>query len=267
MKKTKKVLALMVAFALVIAATVSVTVAYLKDDDSAKNVFTTGNVTIDLTEAAFKTDETTGNIVEDTEQPRNDLFDNRENEAEEIFDYGKLFPGMTVFKDPTITNTGSEQAYVAAKITVKDGEGDLATILGIEGTDLIDVNQILSGGYVQPTAAQLEDYNGLAPVWGDETYALYQEKVGEDYVFWFFFETPLQPAEYDENGEVVEAAEEVMLFNLITIPTEWGNTEMAQMKELSIEIKAFGVQTFGFDSCFDAMTAAYETEFPFTVAP
>ena len=36
MKKTKKVLALMVAFALVIAATVSVTVAYLKDDDSAK---------------------------------------------------------------------------------------------------------------------------------------------------------------------------------------------------------------------------------------
>ena len=274
MKKTKKVLALMVAFALVIAATVSVTVAYLKDDDSAKNVFTTGNVTIDLTEAAFKTDET-GNIVEDTTKDRNDVFDNRENEAEEIFDYGKLFPGMTVFKDPTITNTGSEQAYVAAKITVRDGEGDIGTtdVLGSGYEGLLAINKMVSGGLIDQNDKQLSDYHtltgGVLPVYGKEDqYAVYQEVATDEtgdksYIFWIFIEQPLQPAEYDENGEVSEAAEEVMLFDTLTVPATWGNTEMAQLKDLSIEIKAFGVQTFGFDSCFDAMTAAYETEFPF----
>lgn len=278
MKKTKKVLALLVAFVLVIGATVSATVAYLSDSDAAKNVFTTGNVTIDLTEAAFTTDET-GNIVEDTTKERNDIYDNRDNEAEEVFDYGKLFPGQTVFKDPTIENTGSEEAYIAAKITVTDGEGDIGTtnVLGSGYEGLLDIHRMVSGGLIDPQDTQLSDYHtltgGVLPVYGKEDqYAVYQEvetnaETGDkSYIFWIFIEQPLQPAVY-EDGKVVTEAEKVLLFDTLTVPAAWGNEEMAQLKELSIEIKAYGVQTFGFDSCFDAMVAAYPTDFPFAPLP
>ena len=62
MKKARKVLA--VVLALVLTATLSIagTIAYLTDTDSAKNVFTTGNVQIDLTEAVVEKDED-GNLV------------------------------------------------------------------------------------------------------------------------------------------------------------------------------------------------------------
>lgn len=50
MKKTKKYLALALAFLLTIAGTVGITVAYLTDTDEATNTFTIGNVEIELVE-------------------------------------------------------------------------------------------------------------------------------------------------------------------------------------------------------------------------
>lgn len=66
MKKTKKVLALVLAFALCITATIGATVAYLKDTDEALNTFTVGNIDITLNEdeRAYKDGTVEGETVE-----------------------------------------------------------------------------------------------------------------------------------------------------------------------------------------------------------
>ena len=84
MKKARKVLA--VVLALVLTATLSIagTIAYLQDTDNETNVFTIGNVEIDL--------------------------------KEDFVQNSKLFPGVDVNKDVWVENTGSEEAYVRVHI-------------------------------------------------------------------------------------------------------------------------------------------------------
>ena len=60
MKTFKKVIASVLAFAMVAAVSVGATVAYLQDDDSDVNVMTLGNVTIEQIEQ--ERDEN-GNLV------------------------------------------------------------------------------------------------------------------------------------------------------------------------------------------------------------
>ena len=86
MKKYAKIAALLMAFVLVIAGTVGVTMALLTDKtDSVVNTFTIGKVDITLT-------ETKGNGA-------------------------KLVPGTTIDKDPKVTVIAdSEDCYVFVKI-------------------------------------------------------------------------------------------------------------------------------------------------------
>lgn len=78
--KLNRKLVLVLALVLSVAMATGGTLAYLTDRDSAANVFTMGNVKIKLNEE---------------------------------FEQGvKLLPGQEVTKKPTITNTGSEDAYV-----------------------------------------------------------------------------------------------------------------------------------------------------------
>ena len=77
----KKVIAIVLLVALVSAISIGATLAYLTDRDSEVNVFTIGDVTIDLKEE----------------------FD-EENAV--------LIPGVKIEKKPTITNTGKNDAWV-----------------------------------------------------------------------------------------------------------------------------------------------------------
>ena len=52
----------------------------------------------------------------------------------------------------------------------------------------------------------------------------------------------------------------------MVIPTAWDNAEMAIMNNMKINVQAFAVQANGFTGdypCYDAMVAAFPTQFPF----
>ena len=246
----KKILAVSLAVMIVVIALTGTSLAYLTDTDEATNVFTTGTVEIELTEADVVADAK-GNLIADPAGTRHNGD----------YDYGKLFPAMSVTKDPTIKNIGTDDVYVAAKITVSAGEGDLESVLGTGYMGLLGIQDIVSGGYVKENDTLKSGYNGLSdgglPVYGDDTYSVYQE-VEEDengnklYVFYIFIETPIAP-----DGTTGP------LFTTITIPEEWDNDEMEEFKDFTITVKAYGTQTVSFESCFEAMTKSFSDDFDF----
>ena len=95
MKKIKNTVAVILAMALLVAASVGITVAYLTDRDSEENIFTLGNVDITL---------------------------------DEVFQQNSmLMPGEKIEKKPTIRNTGITDAWVWATVAIPaalDNVGD-----------------------------------------------------------------------------------------------------------------------------------------------
>lgn len=93
----KKLLTLIGCLALVGMIGVGATLAYMTDNDTAKNVITMGHVDIDLTEPNYKPTTPTENGGEIT----------------------KVKPGDTIEKDPTITvGANSEDTYLRVKLDV-----------------------------------------------------------------------------------------------------------------------------------------------------
>lgn len=166
------------------------TLAYLKDTDAVKNTFTTGNVYISLDEQKIGSEERTT----------------------ETQDY-KLFPGMTVTKDPTITlDAGSEDAWIAAKITFS----------GYNAKALISNGALFNG-----TAEVVEVGNVL-------------------YVY---------------VKDIQKADAKIVLFDTLKVPETWGNTEMAALNNMTIDVEAYAVQANGFATCEAAMKAAFPAAF------
>ena len=85
----KKIISLCLVVALGATAVIGGTLAYFTDTDTATNVFTSGNVDIELTE------------------------DKWDKDAEH-----NIMPDAYFEKDPTITNTGSEDCYVFLDVTL-----------------------------------------------------------------------------------------------------------------------------------------------------
>lgn len=100
--KMKKVLALVLALCLAMAIGVGATLAYLTAQDSATNIFTVGNVKIDLTE------------------PQWDAVG--KEEAKEV--YG----GEALAKDPIVTNTGANPCFVRIEVKGLDCLGNAGMI-------------------------------------------------------------------------------------------------------------------------------------------
>lgn len=244
----KKLLVVTMVLAMVAVLAVGGTLAYFTDTDVATNVFTVGNVDIDLTEAKIKEDEN-GDLVADGD---NRVDVDGTDDFGSIYHYGKLYPAQTVTKDPTIENKGSEEAYLAAKVIVSDGEGDIERLIGTGYENLLGIQAIVSGGFVKENDT-LKDYNGLAPVYGDATYSVYQavETIDDEqvWVFYFFYEP------------ITKTGDKITLFDTISIPADWDNAEMAELAELKIQVQAFGAQAHGFDTCFEAMTTAFPEDF------
>lgn len=233
MKKRILTVALVVAL---LATCFAGTYAYLQDSEAQKNTFTTGNVYIELDEAVVEKNDA-GNLVATGE---------RTTETQNYH----LFPGMTVTKDPTITVTGSEDAYVAAKITIT---GDLYDLIGISGYDTLNVHALASGGLLaDQNGAAYGDYNDLF-VFQNENYAIHQvaDKANNTWTLYVFMKAA-QPKDAT-----------IELFDTLTIPANWDNDEMAKINGMSIDVQAFATQTNGFVDCYTAMTTAFATEFKF----
>ncbi|MBQ3120462.1 MAG: hypothetical protein IJC12_06265 [Peptococcaceae bacterium] len=243
----KKITTVVLLLAFLAIAVTGGTLAYFTDKDSATHLYTAGNVDIDLTEGKVAKNPTTGNL-EFTDKVNKRLDVGTDEKAE--YNFGKLYPAMKIDKDPTITNLGSEDAYIAAKITIKSA-GNLYSLLGVSGCDNIDISQIVTGGLASEAVTQNFSYHGLSMVYNNDKYAVYQvpDKDNNTYVLYFFIE------------DAKAQNEEVVLFEKLTIPSTWDNAEMAHLKDLKITVDAFATQKYGFASCFDAMKEAFPTQF------
>ncbi|MBQ7879886.1 MAG: hypothetical protein IJ317_04475 [Clostridia bacterium] len=244
--KKFKFFAILAVVCVTVAAVVGGTLAYFTDSQEMTSVFTSGNVYIELTEAAVKADDR-GNLVADTEKDR--LSGGALN-SPTVNDYGVLFPGQSVYKDPTVKNVGTSDAWVAMKMIVTDGAGDIHNALGYSGNDSIDVKALLSGGLLSE-AQTVQTWNGISGVHVSENYAFLQvpNRAEGRYEFYFFMQKELA------------TNETVTLFDTLKIDETCTNELMKEFVEFKITIQAFAVQTFGFESCFEAMNGAFGSHF------
>ena len=246
----KKTLALLAVVALLCSLAIGNTLAYLKDNDAHKNTFTVGNVLVELTEAKTQHNPATGNIEvipgADRIVANNTLVEN-----------GKIYPAMTIAKDPTIKNVGTEDAYLAAKIFVSSDYTQsmgATNILGMGWKNLLASQKAMRGGLLELQPVEENGVKDDIRVYGiDGVYNIWQriENIdGKDYsVFYIFLE-----------GKKAPDFEQV-LFNEIFINKDFGNDEMKCLSNLTIEVQAFAVQTNGFANCLAAMTTAFPEHF------
>lgn len=122
MKTGNKILLWCLCIVAVVVISVTGTLAYLTDRDSAVNTFTVGQVDITLDEAKVNTD---GTPVKGAERVQ-------ENEYH-------LIPGQTYTKDPMITvKAGSAKSYVRMMVTLNNAD----KLLEIFGEEFLPENYV-----------------------------------------------------------------------------------------------------------------------------
>ena len=241
----KKILAIVLCVAMLAIAIVGGTMAYFTDEAEQVNTFTAGKVDIILYE----------HIVEKDTNPNSATFGDLVSTGEKTQKNQSyhLYPAMTVTKDPTIrVEKGSEDAYVAAIVTVT---GNLHSLIGVEGYNNLDITKLVSGGEVSKSSTQVTGWNGLSMVYETADCVIYQDAsqgsqtASGTWTMYIFVKEP-------------KAAEStVTLFDTMTIPETWDNAEMAKINGMSITVKAYATQTNGFADCYTAMTTAFATDF------
>ena len=160
MKKTTKVLALMLCAVLLVTATVAGTLAYLTSQDTVTNTFTVGNVTITLDETLVtlygepgkKVTVTEGEGEEATTKEEIQALGDGETPTTTDANTYKLIPGHTYTKDPTIhVDENSEDCYLFAKI--ENGLGTNATINFATGTKWTQIGTSQYWKYAESVSA------------------------------------------------------------------------------------------------------------------
>ena len=246
-----KLIALLLIAASALALATGGTIAFFTDARESTGVFTSGSVYIELTEAAVMVGPG-GNLVEDTSRDRIFAAELSDGNPLTVNDYGVVFPGQSIHKDPTVKNTGSENAWVAVKVIIEDGIGDIYKLFGYDGAsnDNIDIELLLGGGLLDQQV-RLGTWRGIENVCYNENYAMVQSanRSAGRYEFFFIMEKPLG------SGETVE------VFDKLIINEFFGNAEMQELRELKVTVQAYAVQEFGFTSCLQAMRAAFADRF------
>ena len=146
----KKTIIALVVILLAIALVVAGIMAYFTSTDTATNVFTIGNVTIDLTEPVWDAAAATGS---------GGIPDLAQN----------MVPGASVAKDPTVTNTGANDAYIFVKVEIPYyANTDLFVPTTIDTSKWQPVSDSVSGNthtyvYAYATGANKADLTALIP--------------------------------------------------------------------------------------------------------
>ena len=219
----KKLTALIMVLALAFTTLVGGTFAYFTDTDDATNVFTTGDVEIDLIE----------------------VFD---------AETAKLLPGIDVEKRVNVKNTGSEDAYVRVHIAfpaiLDSGSEDQPQFAAYNNT--LHWNFTLAS-----TADGLWNWNADKdgdgyPGNGGEWNMYQQEVDGVLYnVYVATYETDLA---YNETTEV-DAIYKVYLDKKVT---NEGMTEiLSELEQIKVLVVAEGGQKAGFDNAYDALNTQF----------
>lgn len=178
----KKMMALSLAVLLIVVAAIGGTMAYFTDNESATNTFTMGNVDITLTETEWHA-------------PVN------------------VAPGISYAKNPVVTNTGMNPAWIRVDVTLSDAAAFKAAAARHNITDL---DTIFDGHSEDKwTRAAIEDDTTN----GTLTYSYYYKN--------------LLPA-----GTSTSA-----LFTAVEIPAAFNNADMAAIgADFTITIEAHAIQ-------------------------
>lgn len=210
----KKIFAIALAASIAVLAIAGTSMAYFTDVEEATNVFTAGNVDIKLTYSGSDVDG-------DDDSSANDVLKVEDKD---------VYPGQTFARNATITNIGSEDAYVGAVITLTNANGNLDEVITPQGdADNIPVaittlfTKFVTDGYYVTYA---EVTNG---------YAVYVVKTAE-----------------------MSKDQTEVLFENIVIPTAWDNAQMADFNGTEIKVTAYATQVKGMN---DGALAALQTAF------
>lgn len=194
----KKVIGLAVAsVALVTTIAVGGTLAWFTSKGTTKNVVTTGNVQIALAEPVFSAEHTNNTIA-------------------------NVIPGQVIQKDPTIRNTGNNDAYIRAKIEIKAPEGSSLTS-----------EQITS-------IAGLLQYNIDDSKW----------KKGTDGYYYYVADTN---SDGNLDGVFHPTANPLALFTQVTVPGATWTNALANLS-FDVDVTAEAIQVANFTG-FDATAA------------
>lgn len=201
----KKITAIFLCVALVAIAIVGASLAYFTDTKTAENTFTMGDVKITLDETNVngegRTDKNTYNT----------------------------YPGAVVKKDPIVHNTGSNAAYIRAKVEVKDW----ATNCTKYPTNADGKKEM------EKTLADLLT-TGLGAGWS----VVDVKPVGNDVTFVLMYADKL-----------AAGAETTAMFEKVNVPTGLQNGQEFG----TIKVTAEAIQTDGFDT-WDAAFAAFDKQ-------
>lgn len=238
MKKTTKVLALLLCAVLLVAGSVAGTLAYLTSKDTVTNTFTVGNIQINLDEAnVATTDDTT-----DRTEGGNAYH---------------LLPNQTYTKDPTVwVKEGSEEAYIRMIVTVKNYDNmlDAFTSDAVYDDDYIvtDASKVLTGSSGEMVVLdKLVDRN--AGAWECVKFTRNSTANTGEYVFNYY--PGAYTATADDNDGTVEYDQLPALFTTISVPKEIDNDHLAKLNNTTITIVAQAIQAAGFNSVEEAWAA------------
>ena len=213
--------------ALALTSVIGGTLAYFTDTDDATNTFTMGNVAIELDEAEvveYNPDDYTW-IVDEESRVDTNTYGGED---------GYLYPGAELPKDPTVHNTGLNDAYIRIKVTM-----DPAVLAALtEGED----------GLTDP----LDQFLAIANVDTTETCTWeYEDDVIEDGLWTL-------TARY---SEIVAPGESTTpFFTTVTIPTSFENNEdLDDDNPFTMEIVAEAIQAASFADADEAW-AAFDAE-------
>ena len=206
-----------IAVMLVAVLVVGGTLAYFTDTKSATNTFTVGDVKIKLDESNVK-------------DPNGDRVTSNE--------YTGVFPGIQYKKDPVVTNTGKNGAYVRAVVTIENG----MNWMGLYNENVW-------------TAPQAEAFmklicNKMGDGWSleDYDYVTNAERGSTDFV---------AVLKYD--GVLATGKATTAMFENIMLPADATTnditTRVAQNGVFHIDVVAQAIQADGFTSWNDAFKA------------
>lgn len=232
--KVKQIIALVIVVALLMTGSVLVTMAYLTDTQTVRNVFTVGNIDMKLDETDV---DLNGNPEKDAEG--NVL------RTEEGNTY-HLMPGHRYVKDPTVTVfANSEECYVRLMVKVSNYA---ALNAAFPSEKYPQFYQTIGGRTFFALEGLVEGYNAAA--WncvdlkvagdGSATYEFrYKTTVAKS-----TSDTPLEP-----------------LFTHVVIPGNVANDALQLINNLTIDVTAHAIQIDGFNNDIADAWAAFDLEY------
>ena len=243
MKTKSKALLLTLCAALLVAASVLGTMAYLTDTETVTNTFTVGKVDIKLDEAKVNPD---GTPIEGAARVTGNEY--------------HLLPGHTYTKDPTVTvKAGSESAYIRLKVTFNNATDIIALCTDPEYAE--DGPTGVESAYplirmVKFVEANAAKWDGIIPdnmvdtghMLADGKYFAY-DKTSDTLIYYFYYnETVAAPT-----ADVKLAT----LFDSITVPDWVTGDQLAELSNFKITAVAEAIQADGFNDA-DAAWAAFK---------